>query len=251
MSREIMQQALDAILAARESELLHPKPFENRYLDIIGKLESALAQSEQESVAHLWECIGRWSSYLALNGEKANLAPPTWLVDAVKAATAQPEQEPDAWRNAAIRLGEDLHSVGPNGYYDMTAKQWLDWALSVVNIAHPEQEHIECGYDETVGMCTNNPCCEQAQPEQEPVAKHVCNLWINPETSFYEVDRCTHPINEVFPVYTAPPKREWVGLTDDEIDTYAQQHSFSLDKAPEWFTEVCRDIEAKLKEKNA
>ena len=33
-------------------------------------------------------------------------------------------------------------------------------------LAQPEQEHIECGYDETVGMCTNNPCCEQAQPEQ-------------------------------------------------------------------------------------
>ena len=43
-----------------------------------------------------------------------------------------------------------------------------------------------------------------AQLEQEPVAKHICNLWINPETSFYEVDRCTHPINEVFPVYAAP-----------------------------------------------
>ena len=56
-----------------------------------------------------------------------------------------------------------------------------------------------------------------AQPEQEPVAKHICNLWINPETSSYEVDRCTHPINEVIPVYTAPPRKEWVGLTDEEI----------------------------------
>ena len=55
----------------------------------------------------------------------------------LEAALAQPEQEPIAWRNAAIRLGEDLYSVGPNGYYDMTAKQWLDWALSVVNTAPP------------------------------------------------------------------------------------------------------------------
>jgi hypothetical protein len=45
---------------------------------------------EQEPVSHLWECIGRWSAYLASNREKANLAPPTWLVDAVKAATARP-----------------------------------------------------------------------------------------------------------------------------------------------------------------
>jgi hypothetical protein len=34
-----------------------------------------------------------------------------------------------AWRNAALRLGEELSSVGPNGYYDMTPEQWLDWAL--------------------------------------------------------------------------------------------------------------------------
>lgn len=220
MSKEIMQQALtvlkawDALIKYQyggSSEAM--TAMQNvawRTLDTIEGLETALAQSEQEPeqepVAHLWECIGRWSAYLASNGEKANLSPPEWLVDAVKAATAQPEQEPDAWRNAAIRLGEDLHSVGPNGYYDMTAKQWLDWALSVVNIAHPEQEHIECGYDETVGMCTNNPCCEQAQPEQEPVCdKDPFYCW----SIRCQVGKvCKH---------TAPSRKEWVGLTEGEL----------------------------------
>jgi hypothetical protein len=51
-----------------------------------------------------------------------------------KDAYAQSEQEPVAWRNAAIRVGEGLCSVGPFEYYDMTAKQWLDWALSVVTV---------------------------------------------------------------------------------------------------------------------
>lgn len=51
-------------------------------------------------------------------------------------AAPQPEQEPVAWRNAALRVGEDLCSVGPFGYYDMTAQQWLNWALSVVT-CHP------------------------------------------------------------------------------------------------------------------
>ena len=50
---------------------------------------------------------------------------------------AQPEQKPVAWRNAALRVGEDLCSVGPFGYYDMTAEQWLDWALSVVTVHAP------------------------------------------------------------------------------------------------------------------
>ena len=39
------------------------------------------------------------------------------------------QQEYSTWKNAAIRLGEELSSVGPDGYYDMTAEQWLDWAM--------------------------------------------------------------------------------------------------------------------------
>lgn len=58
-------------------------------------LEKAKPEQEpkQEPVSHLWECLGRWSSYLAVNGTQGNLAPPTWLVDAVKAATAPPRKE--------------------------------------------------------------------------------------------------------------------------------------------------------------
>ena len=55
----------------------------------------------------------------------------------LKAQPKEPEQEPVVWRNAAIRVGEDLCSVAPFGYYDMTAQQWLDWALSVVTVHTP------------------------------------------------------------------------------------------------------------------
>ncbi|CAB5194919.1 hypothetical protein UFOVP172_38 [uncultured Caudovirales phage] len=54
-----------------------------------------------------------------------------------------------------------------------------------------------------------------AQPEQEPVA------WITRRTgdggvviSGYET--CEPTDYDSIPVYTAPPKREWVGLTDNE-----------------------------------
>jgi len=47
---------------------------------------------------------------------------------AIKAAL-EAKDEPVAWRDAAIRLGEELSSVGPDGYYDMDAKKWLDWAM--------------------------------------------------------------------------------------------------------------------------
>jgi hypothetical protein len=47
---------------------------------------------EQEPVAHLWECIGKWSAYLVNNGEQADCAPPSWLVDAVNNATTPPQR---------------------------------------------------------------------------------------------------------------------------------------------------------------
>ena len=49
------------------------------------------AQPEQEPVAHLWECIGRWSAYLVNNGKQADCAPPSWLIDAVNNATTPPK----------------------------------------------------------------------------------------------------------------------------------------------------------------
>jgi hypothetical protein len=80
-----------------------------------------------------------------------------------------------------------------------------------------------------------------AQPMQEPVA------WMD------DYNACKCPDNEtrcfsdrVFRMmqkYTAPPKREWVGLTDDELaDLWYKE---SLD----WM-EFARAHEAALKEKN-
>jgi hypothetical protein len=61
---------------------------------------------------------------------------PSWpdgrekAAQALRTAIAEAEKrEPVAWKNAAIRLGEELSSVGPDGYYNMTAAQWLDWAM--------------------------------------------------------------------------------------------------------------------------
>ena len=48
---------------------------------------------------------------------------------------------------------------------------------------------------------------------------------------------------DVTPLYTAPPQRQWVGLTDEEVRKICVN---------EWGGyEQCRTIEAKLKEKNS
>jgi hypothetical protein len=38
------------------------------------------------------------------------------------------EQENNEWRNVALRFGEELVIIGPCGYDDMTANDWLEWA---------------------------------------------------------------------------------------------------------------------------
>ena len=53
----------------------------------------ARAQPAQEPVAHLWECLGKWSAYLVTNGKQADCAPPSWLVEAIQNATAPPKRE--------------------------------------------------------------------------------------------------------------------------------------------------------------
>jgi hypothetical protein len=54
--------------------------------------------------------------------------------------------------------------------------------------------------------------------------------------------------NWVEPLYTAPPKREWVGLTDDEVAIICGECAASAHKTDD--ISYARAIEAKLKEKN-
>jgi hypothetical protein len=93
MNIEAMKQAFDALLWVGHT---------TRSVTAIAvcaeatdALRQAIEQAEKQepAVEHLWECLGRWSSYLAVNGTEANLAPPNWLLDAVIAATSQPRKE--------------------------------------------------------------------------------------------------------------------------------------------------------------
>ena len=78
-----------------------------------------------------------------------------------------------------------------------------------------------------------------AQTEQEPVAWGIANTRPTEKNPLMMVmlDE-PKPSHLVVPLYTAPPKREWVGLTDDEIDEKTD------------FRATVRYFEAKLKEKN-
>ena len=76
-----------------------------------------------------------------------------------------------------------------------------------------------------------------SQPEQKPVA------WVSHNAGLYhgKPDESLNPL----PLYLAPPRREWVGLTDEDIakNIYVEGE-FMLPYS------FARSIEAMLKDKN-
>jgi hypothetical protein len=86
----------------------------------------------------------------------------------------------------------------------------------------------------------------------QPVAWMMVNKVIGPPSLHWKPQEDWHITWECKPLYTAPPKREWVGLTDEEIQdlSYLSQ-KIDASNSP-WFDrwEFAHAIEAKLREKN-
>jgi hypothetical protein len=80
-----------------------------------------------------------------------------------------------------------------------------------------------------------------AQQEQEPVA------WRHKGAGHFTVTPLVSKFPEWEPLYTAPPRREWQGLTEEEIDRVVVLLGFAQFSPPE----VARAVEQALKEKNA
>jgi hypothetical protein len=111
---------------------------------------------------------------------------------------------------------------------------------------HPDAPH---GFDRNASHSADRYVCE-------------CEGWEPPEQKTLYMDMSQVPTGMpdwkpgmVFPA----PKREWVGLTDEEIDTLANEHLVDVKEyigAGEYIcsidgeVEFARAIEAKIKEKN-
>ena len=130
-------------------------------------------------------------------------------ITAIKEALAQPEQEPKC----------KTHPDAPHGF--------------VRNASHTQDRYVcECEY------------WEPPQPEQEPVAwgiiasntGRICQVELDAD----EVEG--HNPKHIAPLYTTPPQRTWVGLTDDDLEA-AMDGMYNR-----W--DIAEAIEAKLKEKN-
>jgi hypothetical protein len=96
------------------------------------------------------------------------------------------------------------------------------------------------------------PACVAEAEKQEPVAWLVRDY----VDGFRYVSSTENPSGTISglsePLYTAPPKREWIGLTEEEIkDMYNKAiHEITTVSQFVMFKTFARAIEAKLKEKN-
>jgi hypothetical protein len=95
--------------------------------------------------------------------------------------------------------------------------------------------------------------------KQEPVAwitdGGMGELWWHRSSKFDEEGNLIGPNPDDIPLYAAPPKKQWVGLTDKDIhDAFnftEMVKQLSWDREPErWCKNFAAYIEAKLKEKN-
>jgi hypothetical protein len=88
---------------------------------------------------------------------------------------------------------------------------------------------------------------EPPQPEQEPVA-WMNPSWIEPDTRGWQSDSFESiPIEGWLPIYTTPPQRPFVGLTEEEVKTICVKNGWDSSWQSMRFSQA---IESKLREKN-
>ena len=188
-------------------------------------------------------------------------------IAALRQALEQPEQVsvPDGWKLVPIEPTDAMLSVPvnidlrecvtPGGVTGLDAVGlFRAWEAMIEAAPHPwdttDMAHRAGGLsmeqDEIVpsdysGVTGDYSGVTGDYMEQEPVAWRQSNGIIEP------VYGVTIPIGS--PLYTAPPKREWVGLTDEEIQKVAYDMGTIGDLSHDEF-DVCRAVIAKLKEKN-
>jgi len=113
----------------------------------------------------------------------------------------------------------------------------------------PEQRTGDCLL---TGVCAaEGHRIQKAQPEPEPVAwsvtlegDHIGNFYIKQQ----DAEEAMHDLNKdwpqwvrkAVPLYTAPPQREWQGLTDEE----------ETELIKKWAGELVFEVTQALKEKN-
>ena len=147
----------------------------------------------------------------------------------------------------ALEQVQEADTAGATPKMVMEARKLYEPTITALRaaLAQPEQEPIKHWSD-----------CAVHNAPAYPSGKCDCGgfpvAWFDPKGVHLEFD-----IEDCFsfqekegykPLYTAPPQREWQGLTDEEME-YAMPYAHSEFEKNE-YREFASAIEAKLKEKN-
>jgi hypothetical protein len=126
----------------------------------------------------------------------------------------------------------------------MTDRELMQMALDALEEA---ADHIGCpDDDDAIGVARKALRARLAQPEPEPVAWHEPGAYGN-----VTVHEKWANENGWLPLYTAPPQREWQGLTENEIKhLWYEACQTNLELTSQLIVHLARNIEAKLRAKN-
>jgi hypothetical protein len=116
--------------------------------------------------------------------------------------------------------------------------QAIDALRAALEQPNRAQRQRDAGYTRRP---TLREMADPEQPEQEPVA------WMTPRKDIITCNGAGTRFSDWTPLYTHPPRREWRGLTEEDIWTLAAN---SLDSVLGRL-HFARAIEAALKERNA
>jgi hypothetical protein len=167
------------------------------------------------------------------------------------------EQQEKAMRRALAALNSfDPHD--DEYWYSERSADEIDAAIAELRQALAQQEPDEFCTATTEELMKTLGCSDEkakeihdkvealAQPEQEPEPKGHCTCGDPTLLGYvhFRIRPCIY--------YTAPPKREWVGLTGEDIDRLTKMHLRAYPTYPGFYgqTDFARAIDALLKEKN-
>lgn len=124
----------------------------------------------------------------------------------------QEEQEDNEWKSVALRFGEKLSDVGPDGYYNFTPEEWFDWVVNT----YGKGQQIKNAARESVKWC-------EEHPDKDPLD------WLKPQTPEQVADGLKEAFREAV-------KQGVVSSVEKPTDEEDNDKNFknSLDLIKEW-----------------
>ena len=128
------------------------------------------------------------------------------------------------------RLGQEIQPERDyeRGFIDGMQKQMQSSVDKAVNrLAQPEDKKCEnCG--------EFGECCQDAQPEQEPVGQLLEDAFERGQVMWFNKPKDESMLYTTPPQRTTEQMRQWVGMTNDEIDQGLVRSNHALQTAGAW-----------------